>query len=430
MVESGTYANEAAVKLATSGDDSLCLFAMGSYGGGEGMMFHYSSTKHSSSKRLSVPSFPHEVENKDSSYQIVALPYYVPCASLNAQKLSQYEVDCLAALNNKFCVAKLGGAPFKAILLELILCGTGGELSDKFLTMLGKLCKHYMVIIIVDEVMTGGRVGPNMTLTSTTPTEFRSQVEFVTMGKFMKCGLILKKVPNRPTECESTRGKSTEASPSEPYRYWQMVMSELIKGSPKLRRKEVVAKMGATAHEDNWGRGSLVFTARSRPGSKKGLKNRHLPMLNDVRIYKGTTRISSWNRTSVCELLMDTAEAWMKEMADLDKERFPFVSLLSKVVLDTEMQDFTADAVLGFVGEDAAEKLAEAEREKRKRFAAARGARCGKKAKTFIQEALGEINVNAADLFTRTRVGRCRQLVYRVDRAQLVAGWIESFKSG
>jgi hypothetical protein len=44
------------------------------------------------------------------------------------------------------------------------------------------------------------------------------------------------------------------------------------------------------------------------------------------------------------------------------------------------------------------------------------------KAKTFIEEALGMININADDLIKRTRVGKRRKLVYRVNREKL-ASW-------
>ena len=137
-------------------------------------------------------SFPSKVPDHNIRWQIVALPYHLPCAKCSDDELRQYEKDCLEALNQKLLLATLWGTPFRAILLELILCGTGGELSNNFLRSFGALCEHYNVPIIVDEVMTGGRVGPNMTLASSTPIEFNNQVKFITMGKYNGCGMLLR----------------------------------------------------------------------------------------------------------------------------------------------------------------------------------------------------------------------------------------------
>lgn len=419
IVESGTSANAEAVRLSTQDENGRCLFAMGNYVGGKDRMYQYSSAKHSAGKQLSVPTLPDELEYEDSKYQIVALPYHVQCDKFNDEDVRQFELLCLKALNRKLFVAQIGGVPFRAILLELISCGTGGELSEYFLAAMGKLCRQYDISIIVDEVMTGGRVGPNMTMSPTTPDDFTNQIEFVTMGKFMGCGLVLKRTPSRPMPLDSNRGISTHASPSEAYRAWDMAIRQLRLGTVARRRKEVLDKMDSEKLENNWGKGLLIFTSRSRPGSKKGLKNRHLPMLANTKIRNGGTKETSWNRSTVCDNLMDAGYAWMEAMAECDTQRFSFVDQVSRLVLGTEVQNLTAEAVLEFVGETTAETLAEKEREKRQKEAAARGGKCAKRAKTFIQEALGEINVNAAAMITRTRVGSGRRTVYKVDRSKL-----------
>lgn len=422
MCESGTNANETAVLSATGNDSTRCLFAMGSYVGGEGLMFQYSSTGHSSSKKLSVPTFPDNMENAKTKQQTVALPYYIPCVKYTDTIIHEYETECLQALNQKLFVAKLAGAPFLAILLELILCGTGGELSNKFLASMGMLLHQYNVSIIVDEVMTGGRVGPNITLTSVAPPMFINQVKFITMGKFTGCGLVLTRAPNKPTEGESTRGKSTEASPDLAFYNWESVVLQLKDNVPSKRRLQVVNAMKDGDEEHNWGRGCLIFTSRSRPGATKGLKNRHLPMLENTKIHKGTTKPSEWTQTSVCKILMEIAKKWISEMEQGDKERLPFVSYIGKYVLETDVENITAGAVLEFVGLGKADQLAVTESEKRRNDAAARGGKCDRKAPAFIKEALGVINVNAEALIKRTRVGKRRKVVYKVDRTKL-ATW-------
>ena len=416
MTESGTSANETAVLSATDNDSSRCLFAMGSYCGGVGIMFRYSSTQHSASKQLSVPSSPGDLENKNCKQQTVALPYYVPCAKYTDASIRKYEQRCLKAINTKLFVAQLAGCPYRAILLELVLCGTGGELSNIFLASMGKLCDQYSVSIIVDEVMTGGRVGPDMTVTVMAPPEFTNQVAFITMGKFMGCGLVLTKVPLRPTDKESTRGKSTEASPDLAYSKWQIVVGQLAKGTAEQRRQQVITIMDAIAEEDNWGQGCMIFTRRSRPGSTKGLKNRHLPRLEDTKLYKGATKSSEWTRSSVCDKLIKTGEKWITEMNEGDNKRLPFISCFCKYVLETTVVDVTAAAVLKYVGEDTAVTLATKERE---RHATKTGRNCSMKAPAFMNEALGVINVNAEELVKRVRIGCKRKLVYKLDRAKL-----------
>jgi hypothetical protein len=415
--ESGTSANEAAVLSATNNDISRCLIAMGSYGGGEGLMFRLSSSQHSSAKQLSVISSPNEVVDENSRKQTVALPYYIPCAKYSDNEIGTHEKVCLEALNQKLFVAKLVGTPFQAILMELILCGTGGELSNNFLRSFGVLCEHYNVCIIVDEVMTGGRVGPNMTLASTTPTEFINQVKFITMGKFVGCGMLLTRVPKRPSDRDSIRGKSTESSPDFAHYKWRTVTLVLAKGMADERRQQVVDMMDCGVHENNWGKGCMIFTSRSRPSSTKGLKNRHLPRLENTKISKGTTKPTEWTRSTVCELLLLSGKKWIDEMKQMDEEKHPFVSCLCKYVLETEVQDITGDSALKFIGMERADNLAAKERAKR-----LPSRNCTMKAKAFVHEALGMINTHAVDLIKKTRVGSKRRIVYRLNREKL-ARW-------
>jgi len=161
----------------------------------------------------------------------------------------------------------------------------------------------------------------------------------------------------------------------------------------------------------------MIFTSRSRPASTKGLKNRHLPRLENTKFSKGATKATEWTRSTVCEHLLLAGKKWMDQMKQGDDEQYPFVSWLCKYVLETEVQDITGDSVLEFIGVNTAGALAAKEREKRDRIC-----KCTMKAKAFIEEALGMININADDLIKWTRVGRRRKLVYRVIREKL-ASW-------
>ena len=179
--------------------------------------------------------------------------------------------------------------------------------------------------------------------------------------------------------------------------------------------------MDCQAHENNWGRGCMIFTTRSRPASVKGLKNHLLPRLENTKISKGATKHSEWTRSTVCDLLLLAGKKWMDEMKQGDIQKQPFISCLCKYVLETEVEDISGDAVLRFIGVETADTMAAKEREKREKGSTA-SRKCTMQAKAFIQEALGMININADDLIKRTRVGRKRRLVYRLDREKL-ASW-------
>jgi 4-aminobutyrate aminotransferase-like enzyme len=84
---------------------------------------------------------------------------------------------------------KLEGRPMRALVMELILASNGGELSNRFLKNIGTLARHHEFSIIVDEILTGARVGPKLLRTLTTPTEFQTAVGFVTLGKWPGLGI-------------------------------------------------------------------------------------------------------------------------------------------------------------------------------------------------------------------------------------------------
>ena len=76
------------------------------------------------------------------------------------------------------------------ILIEITLASNGSTLSDRALTILGELARLHDFGIVVDEIMTGGRT-KTMFSTMEKPKIFQKAVEFITMGKWLKCGMVL-----------------------------------------------------------------------------------------------------------------------------------------------------------------------------------------------------------------------------------------------
>ena len=74
--------------------------------------------------------------------------------------------------------------------MEISLASNGSTLSDRALTILGELARLHDFGIVVGEIMTGGCT-KKMLSTMETPKIFQMAVEFMTMGKWLKCGMVL-----------------------------------------------------------------------------------------------------------------------------------------------------------------------------------------------------------------------------------------------
>ena len=169
--------------------------------------------------------------NLQCQEQTVPLPYNIPGDWLPDARLCNYKRYCLDHLHETLLFAFFSGKPYKAILLEYILGGNGAELLIEFLTSLSYLLKLFGVVVVADEVLTGGRVGPGIAMTTSMPSEFKKSVEFITLGKFMGCGLVLQRKQPKPVDIGlSLRGFSTSADcgfVTEPLDYFYRLYFEL-----------------------------------------------------------------------------------------------------------------------------------------------------------------------------------------------------------
>ena len=142
---------------ATDGNTLACLFAAGTYlGGDDSVLQMISSTVPVGYYGPQMVCLPSQMGAFGKS-QTVGLPYYIPCESCDPAHLLRYEEICFQELHVRLLLKRMTGAPYKAILIELCLAGLGAILSHNALERLALLAKIHNISIIVDEIMTAGR---------------------------------------------------------------------------------------------------------------------------------------------------------------------------------------------------------------------------------------------------------------------------------
>lgn len=402
----GTDANAVAISLATNCEYSRCLFGIGSYIGGDELHQSLSSSGYQINSGLALPKSYTEA-CPQCQEQTVPLPYHVPCEWLDNKSLDVYENRCLLHLHYRLLLACFIGKPIRAILLEYILGGNGGELSVKFLRRLGHLLQHFNVAVVVDEILTGGRVGPDMTMTTGMPAVFLECVQSITMGKIMGCGLVLVKKPKTVQELpEVLRGFSTQAECGLPSKLFDEVVKRIQAGMIQQRRNEVLKLMGclgADKEEDHWGQGTQIYTTYSRGSVLQGLRNRCLPRLERSKLKKNSAVRSKWTRKTVCMALVGSVDEWIlcQHARTLTGEH-AFKSslvffLIDKISTHGRSEDryvnFRTEEVENFLGK----KGEEMAREHNDYQLKAKGRRCNAQPITLIKRAIIDAMANTKD---------------------------------
>ena len=263
---SGTDANRTAVELATKSDAGSLLVCLGAYGGGKEIMQELSTSDQTPTATL---AFPHRFDREGMTTrcreQSMTLPYWIECKEMTSTERRQHEDKFLAAVHRKLLFRLLKGNPVRAALIELILGGNGGELSSRFLIQLGNLLSNFGVVAIMDECLTGGRVGPNVTLTQDLLLEFRSCVLFVTMAKFMGRGLLLVNAGYKNSNVYFNhvrqRGLSTNIDVSKVCAKFARVNELQLEGAIHIRQEQIKKEFDVNDHE-LWGRGLLIFVSK------------------------------------------------------------------------------------------------------------------------------------------------------------------------
>jgi hypothetical protein len=258
---------------------------------------------------------------------------------INEPETIQYELDCAMELHHRCLLAKMEGRQVKCLFLELMLCGNGGELSDRFLNHLAIVSKLHGFSLIVDECITGGRIGPTMLLTQSKPTAFRSCVSHVTMSKWMGVGLVLrsKQTESKREKPPFPRGMTTQLCTDDALYCWDAAVQRLpfIDG----RRRTVINAMKVNATL-TWGKGLLIFSEKHRRDTcNRGLKNRFLPMNQDLKIdtIGYTHPRAGYTKKDVDARIRQRVHAWLEhsriEGNQVDRS---LVLLLSEGGIDNE----------------------------------------------------------------------------------------------
>ena len=407
LLASGTEVNMHALLTACSYDLSTALIALGSYVGGDQFTQEMSSSMYDAKSSISLPKYVANASARCLA-QTVPMPYHIHGSSqISNEHVKNIEDQCLRSLHKRLVVAKLEGKPYRGLLLELMLSGNGCSLSRGFLEKLGRLCTEMDVAIVVDEVLTGGRAGPGMIMTTSMPQEFIEAVKFITMGKFLGCAVVLKKISKKPS-CneERLRGTSTSQDAGGPYLIWEEVHKRIQAGEIEQRREEVLTAMDVPDSEGQWGFGLVIFTNRHRWQTHRSLKNRLLPKLAPgMKIQKSGSRKSEWTRSSVTEEVLDVVSDWLVAVEAgychhigraFLSQVVQYIFFVAKLKLEPQHSNeagyirFCADEVVRYMGIKEAEKIAKIIRA----IKIDMGFLCKMTPVSFVQEAILQAHYN------------------------------------
>ena len=119
----------------------------------------------------------------------IAVPYIIEGTMCDDDQ-HKYENECLEHLHIFCLYNKVMKNKVTCILMEITLASNGSTVSNRALTILGHLAHLHDFGIVVDEIMTGGRT-KTMLSKMEKPKIFQKYVEFITMGKWLKCVMVL-----------------------------------------------------------------------------------------------------------------------------------------------------------------------------------------------------------------------------------------------
>ena len=125
---------------------------------------------------------------------------------------NNFEDLCLISLQERVLSFSMKGMPVGSISVELVLSGNGLQLSRRFCTKLRKFCTRTGIAIIADEILTGFRCSCNPTVLFSDTVGL--QPDFIVLGKFIGCGLVLrdKSMTSTPWMMKQCRFPTTNCS--------------------------------------------------------------------------------------------------------------------------------------------------------------------------------------------------------------------------
>jgi hypothetical protein len=262
VCECGSSANIFAVVDSTRGDTGRCLYAAGSYLSSAGsVLSNYATSQFQINSPLSLIRDPTDSDTLSVRKAIIALPYHI-IGSIIGTELETYEDLCFSTMHEKLLLYRVQGRPIMTLFLELMLAGNGATLSDRALRKISLLSQQHDFKIVVDEIMTGGRTGTLLLLT-TKASEFISRVSHVTLGKWCQCGIILVSSEQHIIELRqqdsvtAPRSSSTSIDLHQIIPYWNKINTILLMA--EIRRATVLKRFKCKEN-DTWGLGSMIFS--------------------------------------------------------------------------------------------------------------------------------------------------------------------------
>ena len=171
--------------------------------------------------------------------------------------------------------------------MEITLASNGATLSDHTLTILGEHAGLHDLGVVVDDIMTVGQT-KKMLSTMEKPKIFQQAVEFITKGKWLKCGMvlaskrqqtILQDMLSRQLPCVAPTG----IDGNEAYTIFSEVVNHLE--NVDARHKTVLRKC-KVKEKDAWGKGLHIFIPGKQEGILAGTRNHLLPLITNTPIQK------------------------------------------------------------------------------------------------------------------------------------------------
>ena len=252
-------ANLFAVTALTLGNTECCLIRCGSYVSGALQSWLTSSFKIENGP-CTITGLDDKELSQFTKCHTVLLPYAIPgCYKDDKEAIHDEDVVCLKHLHMRSLFQKIIHRPITTFLMELILAGNGGSLSNHFLIKLGKLAELHGFKII-DEILTGGQV-TTLLATLSKPKEFHKMVSYITIGKWTKCGVVFTSVAhdNKMQKLYASlgnRGMTTEICGVETFKQMKFAIANLHKIP---QRHKIVLKKLKIKEKDSWGEGLLIF---------------------------------------------------------------------------------------------------------------------------------------------------------------------------
>ena len=222
LTTNGSDVNLYAVMSLTQGNTSGCLVACGRYVSGDsGPLQSWSISAFEIGSGPAGIIGPEDQRITPFTLQYtIALPYFIE-GTMSDDDLRKYENECLEHLHIFCLYNKVMKNKVTCTLMEITLASNGSSVSDRALTILGKLAHLHEFGIVVDEIITSGCTKTLLSRMEK-PKVFQKSVEFITKSKWLKCGMVLgskrqQTIRSNLLSKQLPRGASTGINGNEAY---------------------------------------------------------------------------------------------------------------------------------------------------------------------------------------------------------------------